>query len=98
MIMSRETLKRIAPYIEDCLVNLYTAHEDVEIGRCVRKFAGVSCTWNYEVSCLADDYITTTCIYDSSLRKIKRKKNAIYVSGGCTGCLTMKHINKSDLI
>ncbi|KAH1012717.1 chondroitin sulfate synthase 1 isoform X1 [Dendroctonus ponderosae] len=49
MIMSRETLKRIAPFIEDCLVNLYTTHEDVEIGRCVKKFAGVSCTWNYEM-------------------------------------------------
>lgn len=49
MIMSRETLKRMAPFIEECLVNLYTTHEDVEIGRCVKKFAGVSCTWNYEV-------------------------------------------------
>lgn len=49
IIMSRETLKRIAPYIEECLRNLYTTHEDVEVGRCVRRFAGVSCTWNYEM-------------------------------------------------
>ncbi|CAG9766889.1 unnamed protein product [Ceutorhynchus assimilis] len=49
MIMSRETLKRMAPHIEKCIVNLYTTHEDVEIGRCVRKYAGVSCTWNYEM-------------------------------------------------
>ncbi|KAF7281659.1 hypothetical protein GWI33_004458 [Rhynchophorus ferrugineus] len=49
IIMSRETLKRIAPYIEECLQNLYTTHEDVEVGRCVRRFAGVACTWNYEM-------------------------------------------------
>lgn len=50
VILSRETLKRIAPYIDECLGNLYTNHEDVELGRCVRRFAGVSCTWSYEAS------------------------------------------------
>jgi chondroitin sulfate synthase len=49
VIMSRETLRRMVPHIKHCLSNLYTAHEDVELGRCVRKFAGVSCTWSYEV-------------------------------------------------
>lgn len=50
VILSRETLKRIAPYINECLANLYTNHEDVELGRCVKRFAGVSCTWSYEAS------------------------------------------------
>ncbi|VDP07364.1 unnamed protein product [Soboliphyme baturini] len=49
MIFSRETLKRFAPHVAECLRNLYTTHEDVEVGRCVRKFAQVACTWNYEV-------------------------------------------------
>ncbi|XP_011501671.1 PREDICTED: chondroitin sulfate synthase 1 [Ceratosolen solmsi marchali] len=49
VIMSRETLRRMVPHIKHCLSNLYTAHEDVELGRCVRKFAGVSCTWSYEM-------------------------------------------------
>lgn len=49
MIFSRETLRRMAPHISYCLRNLYTSHEDVEIGRCVRKFAGIQCTWSYEV-------------------------------------------------
>ncbi|KAK6631475.1 hypothetical protein RUM44_006002 [Polyplax serrata] len=49
IIMSRETLKRVAPHIRYCLKNLYTTHEDVELGRCVRKFADVSCTWSYEM-------------------------------------------------
>ncbi|GFS14991.1 chondroitin sulfate synthase 1 [Elysia marginata] len=48
MIFSRETLRRMAPHISFCLRNLYTSHEDVEIGRCVRKFAGIQCTWSYE--------------------------------------------------
>lgn len=50
VILSRETLKRIAPHLKTCLNSLYTTHEDVELGRCVRKFAGVQCTWSYEVS------------------------------------------------
>ncbi|XP_019877807.1 chondroitin sulfate synthase 1 isoform X2 [Aethina tumida] len=49
VIFSRETLKRMAPYVEQCLRQLYTTHEDVELGRCVRRFAGISCTWSYEM-------------------------------------------------
>lgn len=49
MILSRETLLRVAPHVGYCLQNLYTTHEDVEIGRCVRQFAGIQCTWAYEM-------------------------------------------------
>lgn len=49
IVMSRETLRKVVPHISYCLKNLYSTHEDVEIGRCVRKFANVSCTWSYEV-------------------------------------------------
>lgn len=52
VIMSRETLARVVPHIKHCLRNLFTAHEDVELGRCVQKYAGVSCTWSYEVTSL----------------------------------------------
>ncbi|PIK39716.1 putative chondroitin sulfate synthase 1 [Apostichopus japonicus] len=54
MIFSRETLKSIAPHISYCLKNLWSVHEDVEVGRCVRKFAEVDCTWSYEVRTMAD--------------------------------------------
>lgn len=50
MLMSRETLARFAPHIKNCLKNLFTTHEDVEVGRCVQKFANTSCTWAYDVS------------------------------------------------
>lgn len=50
MIFSRRTLQLVVPHISYCLKNLYTTHEDVEIGRCVQRFAGVSCTWAFEVS------------------------------------------------
>ncbi len=53
MIMSRATLRLILPHIKDCLKNLYTTHEDVEIGRCVRNHANASCTWAYEVTASA---------------------------------------------
>lgn len=49
VIMSRETLARVVPHVKHCLKNLFTTHEDVELGRCVQKYAGVSCTWSYEV-------------------------------------------------
>lgn len=50
IVMSRETVKRVGPHIKECLKNLYTNHEDVELGRCVKRYADVSCTWSYEVS------------------------------------------------
>ncbi|XP_018318487.1 chondroitin sulfate synthase 1 [Agrilus planipennis] len=49
VIMSRETLRLMVPHVEECLGKLYTSHEDVELGRCVRRFAGISCTWSYEM-------------------------------------------------
>ncbi|XP_059616322.1 chondroitin sulfate synthase 1 [Phlebotomus argentipes] len=52
VILSRETLRRVAPHIPTCLKNLYSLHEDVEVGRCVQKFAGVPCTWNYEMQAI----------------------------------------------
>ncbi|KAB7499534.1 Chondroitin sulfate synthase 1 [Armadillidium nasatum] len=48
MIFSRETIKKMAPNIRSCIKNLRSTHEDVEIGRCVQKFAGIPCTWSYE--------------------------------------------------
>lgn len=36
IILSRETLRQLAPHLQSCLGNLLTSHEDVEIGRCIR--------------------------------------------------------------
>ncbi|KAG9341313.1 hypothetical protein JZ751_019417 [Albula glossodonta] len=49
VVLSREVLRRIAPHIGQCLREMHTHHEDVELGRCVRKFAGVQCVWSYEM-------------------------------------------------
>ncbi|XP_077376575.1 chondroitin sulfate synthase 1 [Festucalex cinctus] len=49
VVMSREVLRRVAPHIGRCLRRMHTAHEDVEVGRCVRRFAGVQCVWSYEM-------------------------------------------------
>lgn len=49
VVLSRETLGRIVPHIKYCLRHLYTNHEDVELGRCVKKYAGIPCTWSYEM-------------------------------------------------
>lgn len=50
MIFSREVLRRMVPHIGECLQEMYTTHEDVEVGRCVRRFGGTQCVWSYEVS------------------------------------------------
>ena len=49
IILSRATIAKIAPFVKDCLQDMYSTHEDVEVGRCVKRFAGISCTWAYEV-------------------------------------------------
>ncbi len=49
VIMSRSVLKKIAPNMERCLHETASNHEDVELGRCIRKYAGVSCLWAEEV-------------------------------------------------
>ncbi|XP_048359174.1 chondroitin sulfate synthase 3 [Sphaerodactylus townsendi] len=49
MIFSREVLRRMVPHIGECLQEMYTTHEDVEVGRCVRRFGGTQCVWSYEM-------------------------------------------------
>ncbi|MBN3310733.1 chondroitin sulfate synthase 3 [Amia ocellicauda] len=49
MIFSREVLRRMVPHIGQCLREMYTTHEDVEVGRCVRRFGGTQCVWSYEM-------------------------------------------------
>lgn len=67
VILSRETLRRIAPHIKHCLDNLFTTHEDVELGRCVRKFAGIQCTWSYEVRIIFSIFFSITVMLIGSL-------------------------------
>jgi chondroitin sulfate synthase len=50
IIMSRGVLRMVTPHLEFCLNNTATSHEDTEVGRCLRNFAGVMCPWAYEVS------------------------------------------------
>ena len=49
VVFSKETLRQMCPHIKHCAGNMYTTHEDVEIGRCVRNHAGIPCTWAFEV-------------------------------------------------
>ena len=52
MILSRDTLVHVAPHLSYCRQHLLTSHEDVELGRCIHQFVGVTCTWSYEVHTL----------------------------------------------
>lgn len=50
MIFSRGLLKNICPHLDDCQYLNVTEHEDIEVGRCVLRKAGISCTSNYEMA------------------------------------------------
>lgn len=49
VVLSRAALLQLAPHIKQCLNNLQTNHEDVEVGRCVRSMISTSCTWAYDM-------------------------------------------------
>lgn len=65
IILSRETLSRFTPHIKDCLKNFYTYHEDVELGRCVHKYANTSCTWSYEMQHILYNHPNKTAGYQA---------------------------------
>ncbi|XP_067678266.1 chondroitin sulfate synthase 1-like [Haliotis asinina] len=44
VILSGPILRQVAPHLSNCLKNPATPHEDTELGRCVYKVTGLSCT------------------------------------------------------
>lgn len=76
MIMSRDTLRLVIPHIRYCLKNLYSTHEDVEVGRCVRKFVGIPCTWSYEMQSIFYHSFTGEEVFTGRL-KTKEMHRAI---------------------
>ncbi|XP_013109906.2 chondroitin sulfate synthase 1 [Stomoxys calcitrans] len=76
VILSSETLRRVAPHIPTCLKNLYSTHEDVEVGRCVQKFAGIPCTWNYEMQYILRHNSSGRAAFTGKLKR-KEIHNAI---------------------
>ncbi|XP_015432294.1 PREDICTED: chondroitin sulfate synthase 1 [Dufourea novaeangliae] len=69
VILSRETLRRIVPHIKYCLRHLYTTHEDVELGRCVQKYAGIPCTWSYEMQSILYHNSSGALAFTGNLKK-----------------------------
>ena len=49
VIMTQSVLRKLVPHLEYCLQNMASVHEDVEVGRCVKKHVGIDCTWAFEV-------------------------------------------------
>ena len=52
VVFSRSVLKKVAPHIKHCLLKAPKSHmhEDTELGRCIQRYVGISCTWAYQVS------------------------------------------------
>jgi chondroitin sulfate synthase len=66
VVVSRETLRSVAPFLRSCLLELLTTHEDVELGRCIRKHVGIACTWNYEMQTLFHNNQTVPNAYNNA--------------------------------
>ena len=49
VLLSSAALRLTAPLLPSCLGSLVTQHEDVELGRCVTRATGQSCTWAYDM-------------------------------------------------
>ncbi|CAI5438270.1 unnamed protein product [Caenorhabditis angaria] len=75
IVMSRATLLKVSPHLESCLQHMLTSHEDVELGRCIRKHVGVACTWNYEMQKLFHN--NQSAIKESYAKNMKELKDAI---------------------
>ncbi|CAJ0576077.1 unnamed protein product, partial [Mesorhabditis spiculigera] len=70
VVMSKQTLRLLSPHLESCLSHLLTTHEDVELGRCIKRHVGVSCTWNYEMQKLFHNNQSTATAYTGSLHEL----------------------------
>ena len=71
VLMSRRTLQMVVPNISYCLRNLYSTHEDVEVGRCVRRFANISCTWSYEVVLFQKHFVSFCFLSNEQQKNVK---------------------------
>lgn len=47
--LSRSTLMKLVPHLDNCLEDALSEQEDVELGRCLYNNVGLQCTWSYEV-------------------------------------------------
>ncbi|UYV63520.1 CHSY1 [Cordylochernes scorpioides] len=69
MILSRETLRHFAPHIRHCLKNLLSTHEDVEVGRCIKRFVNIPCTWSYEMQSIFYHSFSGEGMFEGRLKK-----------------------------
>lgn len=49
VVLSKRTLALLVPNLSGCLARLVTNHEDVELGRCVARATGKTCTWAFDM-------------------------------------------------
>ena len=70
---SRSALKRVRPYLDECLAQVMSYHEDVEVGRCLSRKAGLQCTWNYQVGRKESLYFSAWCNYMVQITETRKR-------------------------
>merc|ERR1711976_891311 len=48
VILSRKAMEGLCPKIDECIADVVSKEEDVELGRCVRKHLGIECVHSWE--------------------------------------------------
>ncbi|KAH9400958.1 Chondroitin sulfate synthase 1 [Tyrophagus putrescentiae] len=75
VVLSRSTLAKLAAHTSQCLGRLRSSHEDVELGRCVRRTSGVSCTWSYDMGAL---FYHNASLQQSLLQQSSEEESAFF--------------------
>nr|XP_039265196.1 chondroitin sulfate synthase 1-like [Styela clava] len=77
ILFSQELLRRIGPRLSDCLGEMFTEHEDIELGRCVRKITGTSCTESWETINLFYQNYGGLGSYDANIKEMSERKRTV---------------------
>ena len=92
VLFSRALLKRLAPWIEDCLAHTIVSwNEDVEVGRCVSRRAGQQCTWSYDLDRYFFNDYSNKMFADSQFQDLRRHHYA-------TRAITLHPVKNPDMM
>lgn len=74
IVFSRATLLQLQYHLDECVQMFASTHEDVEVTRCIRAYASLNCTWNFEMQrLLYHNYSGPISFFDSQASDLPSK-------------------------
>lgn len=77
ILFSKELLRKIGPELSNCLKQMYTEHEDIELGRCVKRISGIQCTLSWETTNVFYQNYDGTGTYQANIHEISERKRGL---------------------